>query len=179
MAKILQKFKFTLTRNSLYNPRWNLLQKPNFYLQTFFFRKMHNFGAKKILSNISYLFSAIKWTRKKSELGFPYCFPSDFHEEASWTHGIFFIWCHDKKKFRIRLYQILYRYLKPLMSYRGLKSWKSDTITFLDILDYPSDSSTNIYLERFFHKKKLPQWVSKIKKKINDLLHSKIDWIKN
>ena len=62
-------------------------------------------------------------------------------------------------------YQITYRYLKPFMSYRGFKRWKSDThthtcthtsgrqlkVTFLDVLDYSEYSDTNISKFFFFH----------------------------
>ena len=67
------------------------------------------------------------------------------------------------------MYQISYRYLKPFMSYRGLKHWKSNThthtfgrelkITFLDVLDYSEYSDTNI--SNFFSRKQLAQWGSK------------------
>ena len=62
------------------------------------------------------------------------------------------------------VYQISYRYLKPFISYRGLKHWTSDAhvhtqthtsgrqlkITFLDVLDYSEYSDTNIS-NFFFH----------------------------
>ena len=66
-------------------------------------------------------------------------------------------------------YQISYRYLKPFMSYRGFKRWKSDTythththtpihtsgrqlkITSLDVLDYSEYSDANSSKFFFFH----------------------------
>ena len=83
------------------------------------------------------------------------------------------------KKFKIvtvqvatasQAYQISYRYLKPFMSYRGFKRWKSDTythahthththtsrrqlkITFLDVWHYSEYSDTDISKKTFFTK---------------------------
>ena len=77
--------------------------------------------------------------------------------------------CHENSHdlravIALLVYEISYRYLKLLMSYRGLKLWKSDTHAhththtsgrqlksrFLDVLDYSEYSDTNIS-KFFFH----------------------------
>ena len=90
-------------------------------------------------------------------------------------------------------YQILYWYLKPFMSYRGFKRWKSDTytharththtsgrqlkITFLDVLDYSEYSDTNISKKKSSRKHSFLSEEAKMKSNcMNDVPVNIVGW---